>query len=450
MHPTMNLRSIDTHSLGLFAQVALGCSCLSFALAAELGEQEILQTARDRIEQHRKADTTLWVIDQQGRPVPDVTLSIRQTRHRFLFGSNIFQWGKLRESEWESAYRRRFAELLNYATIGFYWPSYEPRQGEPRHEYAEAVAEWCREQGITAKGHPLAWNYSEPRWLPQDLDAIYRLQLARIDDCVRRFPGLIDRWDVVNEVTHYDRDEMMKRRAPTYSAMWKKYGQIEFTRDCFAEARQAGPKDLLLINDYRTDPAYEEVIEQLVDDQGKPLYDAIGLQSHMHSETWSNRKLWDVCEHFSRFGVPLHFTETTVLSGDKAFEHPQPWPSTPEGERWQAEEVVRIYTVLFSHPAVEAITWWDFCDFFSWKKAPAGLLRRDMSPKPVYEALHALIKDQWWTRLETKTDAEGQATFRGFQGEYQVWVSGLKGEVEMKDFSLLPNAAGPWILQINR
>ena len=29
--------------------------------------------------------------------------------------------------------------------------------------------------------------------------------MARIDDCVKRFAGLIDRWDVVNEATHFDR-----------------------------------------------------------------------------------------------------------------------------------------------------------------------------------------------------------------------------------------------------
>ena len=77
---------------------------------------------------------------------------------------------------------------------------------------------------------------------------------------------------------------------------------------------------MLLINDYRTDPAYERVIEQLVDEKGKRLYDVIGIQSHMHGGVWSNGQIWKVCQEFSRFGVPLHFTETTILSGERVWE----------------------------------------------------------------------------------------------------------------------------------
>ena len=252
---------------------------------------------------------------------------------------------------------------------------YEPQQGKPMHAHTEEVARWCRSHGILTKGHPLAWNHADPSWLPGDPDEIHRLQMARIDDCVQRFRGLIDRWDVINEVTHYDRDEFAKHTAPKYTAMWKKYGQIDMPRECFLHARQANPQGVLVINDYRTDPAYERVIEQLVDEKGKRLYDVIGIQSHMHGGVWSNGQIWKVCQRFARFGVPLHFTETTILSGERGWDKApgSPWPSTPEGEAFQAREAARFYTMLFSHPAVAAITWWDFSDLHAWKGAPAGL-----------------------------------------------------------------------------
>ena len=50
---------------------------------------------------------------------------------------------------------------------------------------------------------------------------------------------------------------------------------------------------------------------------------------------------------------------------------------------------MKFYTALFAHPAVQAITWWDFSDLGAWLGAPAGWLRRDMSPKPVYDRLMA-------------------------------------------------------------
>jgi GH35 family endo-1,4-beta-xylanase len=409
---------------------ATACSIVATVFVAGLAatgaeppsEQDLLAGANRRIEQHRKADATIRVVDAAGKPVAGAKIAVEQTRHAFLFGSNIFVWGHAGDEQGEAAYRVRFAELLNYATIGFYWPSYEPRRGEPNHAYAERVARWCREHGIAVKGHPLAWNFADPRWLPGDPDEIRKLQLARIDDCVARFAGLIDRWDVVNEATHFDRAEFLKN-APKTSSLWQKFGQIEFTRECFEHARKANPKATLLINDYRTDLAYERLIEKLVDPQGKRIYDVIGIQSHMHGGAWTNAAIWGACERFARFGVPLHFTETTIVSGEKGWERKQPWPSTPDGEATQARDVVRFYTMLFSHPAVEAITWWDFSDRQAWQGAPAGFLRRDMSPKPAFDELKKLVKGKWWTKTDLQADADGKAAFRGFAGEYSVAVT---------------------------
>ncbi|MBN2477573.1 MAG: endo-1,4-beta-xylanase [Pirellulales bacterium] len=413
----------------------------SSMLRAQTSEADLLATADKRIKKHRMSDATIVVVDAAGQPVPGAKVVVEQTRHAFLFGSNIFQWGKLPDEKMEAAYRDHFAELLNFATLPFYWTSYERERGKPIHEHTEQVARWCREHGITTKGHPLAWNMGDPAWLPDDLEEIRRLQMARIDDCVSRFVGLIDRWDVVNEATHYDRPDFVNRRAPKHSAMWKQVGQIEFTRECFTHARRAGPKATLLINDYRTDPAYEKVIKQLVDDKGRRLYDVIGIQSHMHGGVWPTAKIWEVCERFSRFGVPLHFTETTVISGERGWDRPGPWDSTAKGEVYQAREAVRFYTMLFSHPAVEAITWWDFSDYHAWQGAPAGFLRKDMTPKPMYHELKKLIKGKWWTQATLETGSDGTAGFRGFCGDYRITVT--LGEKKTRDeFSLVRGQQG--------
>jgi hypothetical protein len=76
--------------------------------------------------------------------------------------------------------------------------------------------------------------------------------------------------------------------------------------------------------------------------------------------------------------------------------------------------------MLFSHPAVEAITWWDFSDYQAWQQAPAGLVRKDMSPKPAYDELKKLIKGRWWTTAEVATGDDGAVTTRGFLGDYRI------------------------------
>jgi GH35 family endo-1,4-beta-xylanase len=165
---------------------------------------------------------------------------------------------------------------------------------------------------------------------------------------------------------------------------------------------------------------------------GIPI-DVIGMQSHQHQGYWGLEKLNEVLERFSHFGVPLHFTENTIISGDLMPAHIEDlndwqvneWPSTPAGEERQARELVEMYETLFAHPAVEAITSWSGTDH-AWLGAPAGFLRKDNSPKPVYHALMEKIKGEWWTDETVVTDAKGEVNVYGFRGEYEALFDGGK------------------------
>jgi len=389
------------------------------ALCAEEEQKEqILDQADTRIEKHRKGDAVLRLFGPDGKPLPSgLNVKIEQNQHKFMFGCNIFKLGRCRTPQDNDAYEKQFAALLNFATLPFYWWNYERQQGEPDDDRTEEIVRWCKAHSITTKGHPLAWNYAQPPWLPKEPDSAMLLQLNRVERCVRRFKNEIDIWDVVNEATHYDRPGC-KERAPILTEAISKIGIGAYVRESFKSARKANPKATLLINDYRIDPSYaEKVISQLVDESGQPLYDVIGIQSHMHGRYWGALKAWEVCEQHAKFGKPLHFTETTVVSGPKAKQN---WITTPEGESSQAEQVTEFYRVLFSHPAVEAITWWDFTDQGAWQQAPAGLVRTDMTPKPAYERLLQLIKRQWWTNIETRLFDGGKTRFRGFLGQYKI------------------------------
>jgi len=402
-------------------------------------DDDLWKSADARIEKHRKVGASVCVVDAAGKQVPNVTVEIEQTDHAFLFGCNIFAWGRVGNEGDEELYRTRFAEVFNFATLPFYWPMYEPRRGEPQHERTEQIARWCKQNLIVTKGHPLAWNFMDPRWLPDDLDEVRQLQMARIDDCVARFDGLIDCWDVVNEATHFERGAF-KNQSPKITAMWERAGRIEFVHECFQHARGANGNATLLINDYRTGAEYEALIGKLVSPQGDPIYDVIGIQSHQHAGTWDNRRTWDVCERYARFGVPLHFTETTITSGDlprRGTGRASHGATNERRERWQADEVERFYTMLFSHPAVEAITWWDFSDRGAWQGAAAGFLRKDMSPKPAYERLHRLVKHRWWTKTSGQTDSAGELNFRGFRGRYRISVVGPNGQTISRDTRLV-------------
>ncbi len=139
----------------------------------------------------------------------------------------------------------------------------------------------------------------------------------------------------------------------------------------------------------------------------------------------------DVLERFSFFGLPLHFTENTLLSGeimppdivDLNDYQVDEWPSTPEGEERQKKEWAEMYQILFEHPLVEAVTGWDFADG-AWLGAPSGIIRKDNSTKPVYNELYRLIHEEWHTEGELKTDENGIFKIDGFKGEYEITVDG--------------------------
>ncbi|MDR1454155.1 MAG: endo-1,4-beta-xylanase [Tannerella sp.] len=384
------------------------------------------KTAADaRIEQHRKENVRM-VLTQNGKPVPGAKIRMEMRRHEFLFGSNVFGW-KPEDENAVNEYNRLFAGIFNFGTMGFYWKEYEPENGKPGYASSERIAAWCAANGIRAKGHPLVWNTGEPEWIKDFSDeALFERQMKRVTDCAKHFRGTIETWDVINEVVGWDREKYWEYAPRLTALVANKIGKVEFSKASFAAARKGNPKATLLINDWMADERYAELIARLTGDDGKPLYDAIGIQSHMHSGTWSNDKIWETCERFAGFGRPIHFTEVTILSTHEKAD----WGSlkediltTGDGEEWQRDEVVRFYTMLFSHPAVEAITWWDFSDRNAWRHAPAGLLRKDMTPKPAYEALRKLIREEWSTRATVETDRSGSANIRAFRGEYLLTVT---------------------------
>jgi GH35 family endo-1,4-beta-xylanase len=378
----------------------------------------------------RTADVTL-AITRDGVPAANLEVEVMQRRHRFLWGSQAFDLISLANGEVDGEqraadeeYRDRFLDLYNFVTLPFYWGGFERERGVPDTQRILTTARWFSERGCEVKGHPLCWHTLTADWLlvlPNT--EIRAAQIARIQREVTGFAGVINMWDVLNEVVimpTFDRyDNGITRIAG-------EMGRTGIVREMFAAARAANPQAMLLLNDFDMSPDYERVIEDCLD-AGIEI-DAIGLQSHMHQGYWGLEKTHDVLERFSRFGLPLHFTELSLVSGDLMPQEivdlndyqVEDWPSTPEGEERQAAEVVEMYSTLFAHPQVEAITNWGLRDG-AWLNAPSGYLRHDLSPKPAYEALLGLVKGKWWLAPTTMhTDDEGNLTFRGFCGYYEI------------------------------
>ena len=173
------------------------------AMAAQAREDAVLKAAREEIDQHRKSDATVRVVDAAGKPAAGASVTVEQTRHEFLFGCNIYRFDRYKTPQRNDAYKRRFRELFNYATVGFYWRWYEPQKGKPLYAYTDTVVAWCRKHKIRMKGHPLLWDHQagRPTWAGNRQPPA-EVQRSRVTEILQRFGGKIDLWEVVNEPSH--------------------------------------------------------------------------------------------------------------------------------------------------------------------------------------------------------------------------------------------------------
>jgi endo-1,4-beta-xylanase len=412
------------------------------------------------IPEPRSGEARLSVLDRHGRPVADTDVVVRQRRHAFGFGNIAFDFVRLvggpdpegaesieafggsAELDLDS-YADRWLRLFNMATLPFYWGRYEPRRGDTDVDRLRRAARWLVDRDVTIKGHPLVWHTVQPDWLlGLPLGEVETLLRARVRDTVAAFAGTIDLWDAINEAVIMP---VFANGGNAVTPLAAQKGSVEMVRLAVEEARSANPAVRLAINDFDLSPAYERLIEQVLE-AGIRL-DAIGLQTHMHQGYRGEEQVLAVVDRFARFGLPIQMTETTLVSGHlmpdtiedlNDYRIPE-WPTTPEGEDRQAEEIERHYRSLFRHPAVESITYWGFTDAGSWLGAPIGFVRSDGSEKPSYRALDRLINDEWWFAPTTlRTDAEGRLTVRGALGAYEVSAAGQTGAFELVHGGAVP------------
>jgi len=392
-------------------------------------DRAALQRAKKATERVRKEDVSITVRTAGGAPVSGARVLAEQVSSSFHVGCNIFGFGRFSSPEQNSLYAKRFEQLFDFATLPFYWQSYEPQRGKPQHAYREEVARWCKEQAITAKGHPLAWtvNAGRPRWLqglsPQESLAALR---GRITDCVSHFKGMIDAWDVVNEPTHTRPWPGTKTTA-------------DYVESCLRWARQANPDALLVVNEYHViqdtegkGPFYK-LVKELI--RRNAPFDAIGLQCHEPRADWYPLDMVEkTLKAYARLGKRVHVTEFTPTSSGKPITG-----SYRKGvwdEKAQADYAEQFFRICFANPAVDCIVWWDLCEAKTWLKG-GGLLRKDLTPKEVYHRIRRLVREEWRTRFSGVTDAEGQAKFRGFHGKYELIVE-AKGARKKVEFELSP------------
>ena len=392
------------------------------------------------IEQYRKGELGIRLQNADGEPIPGARVTAVQATHAFGFGANLFMLDELETPEKNRAYKERFAELFNLATLPFYWRDLEPtpgnlrfsRDSEPiyRRPPIDLCLDFCLAHGIEPREHCLNYETWIPDWLIDEPTPVIKEKLEeRIRILAERYGESIPRWEVTNETLYPHRGRKL-------SAF---YHEPDFVEWSFRTAERYLRKNTLVINDahcnvwanafnYQRSAYYMQIERALL--KGARI-DEIGMQFHMfftrEQEAAGTRlfytpsHLYEVMDTYAGLGRPLGITEITVpaYSGD------------PEDEAIQADILEWLYSIWFSHPGVSEILYWNLVDGYA-AFAPqgdmtvgenryfGGLLRFDLSPKPAYLRLCDLINRRWHTEATLETDKDGRCSLRGFFGRYRL------------------------------
>jgi endo-1,4-beta-xylanase len=438
-------------------------SVLFLPLHAQTGKkwtrETVMQQAAANVEQYRKSDATIRVQDGEGRPVSGIQLEISQQTQDFMFGAILFDLVRERgmTPEREQLLKERFAGLFNLAVLPFYWGSYEPEPGHPRWDLIEPALTWCMEQGITCKGHPLAWTHQvgiPDEVLDLTLAESEILLHARIIENVTGFRDRITLWDVVNEPVNtvsWEMGFMDRSKQNRYRSDVPLEELAGWVESAYKTAYRANPSNHYILNEFKqiADPVIRQRFydfARLLLDRGTPIQ-GLGLQAHEPRDEWYDPvDVWETLEMYSEFGLPLHITEFSPQSAGAAITggyRTGNW--TPETQAAFTEEMYRIW---FGHPSVASINWWGISDANSWLPG-AGFLDEELGPKPAYEVLKKLITEEWRTpTFSVSTGRDGTVSFRGFHGKYHLVATLPDGSTRGFEIHLTDQGPTEWDLEI--
>lgn len=406
--------------------------------------EETKERVEQGIERNRKGYFNIFIKDKEGNPIKNAKVGIKLTKHEFLHGANIFMLDEMENEEKNNTYKVAFAKTFNQATLPFYWSDLEPIEGKPRfakdspkvyrRPAPDLCLEYCQKNNITPKAHCLTYFNFHPSWINEsDIYDVKKKLEKRYYECSKRYSDKIHGWEVINET-------LCNNIARDKQAFFKDPDLIQWN---FRLAKKYFPNNELIINEAspfvwnRKHYAYNRsAYYQIINEQNKcdNLIDCIGMQFHIfctpqqeadcYIDYYNPQNIFDVLDQYSNLNKPIQITEVTIPC----------YTDSAEDEDIQAKLIEQLYSIWFSHQAVEAITYWNLVDGYAafapqgdMKKGEnfyrGGLMRFDLSKKPAYDMIKHLFYERWTTNLRTQTNNNGKTVFKGFYGDYIVTIN---------------------------
>ncbi|MBR2904529.1 MAG: endo-1,4-beta-xylanase, partial [Lentisphaeria bacterium] len=403
-------------------------------LLKKFEEQKLFMNDRisSGIEANRKGYAFLSITGADGKNVPVDEIKIIQKDHDFRYGANLFMLEEFPHKEQNEEYKALFPQIANIATLPFYWDALEPEPGKVRFEKTspriyrrpppDLCLEYCKEKAIEPKAHCLNYAPFSPEWARGSVQWEKKCLEKRFALLAERYREKIPMWEVTNE---------------TYWQYFKKssfYMAPDFVEWSFALAENYFPANKLIINEahplwlsdkyiWNRSPYYMQIERAML--KGARI-DSVGMQFHMFYRKeqelemtrpfYDPERLYNIMDTYAMLGKPMQITEMTIPA----------YSDNEEDQEIQAAILKNLYQIFFSHPAMEAVIYWNLVDGFAAYCEPGdmqsgenyyygGLIQYDFTPKKAFYAIKDMFEKEYRTFLVT-TAPEGTLSFKGFYG----------------------------------
>lgn len=257
---------------------------------------------------------------------------------------------------------------------------------------ADALVDFCQQNGMNVHGHALLWYKSFPAWFKNanyDSAAFESKVKTYIETVVTRYKGKVISWDVANEIFN-DNGTLRSTDCPVFKTF---SDPVAFYGRCFQYARNTDPQAKLFYNDYNivVAPTKRHYMKQMINrfkSKGYPV-DGIGDQFHYSVDTDRNAIKTGLNDMAST-GLLVHISELDLKVN---LNKSDSYVFTPAEQQLQAEAYQYIVETFESLPQNQkfAITTWGVSDKSTWltgwwhsKEYPL-LFDRDFRKKPAYD-----------------------------------------------------------------
>lgn len=387
--------------------------------------------ADERIEQLRKSDLTLDIVDTSGNRITEATVRVRLDQHAFGFGTAVDSRALLEQPlanrvPYQNIVREHFSSVVLENDLK--WAGW---QNAPWR--AINALNWFEANGIdNIRGHTLIWPYWQ--YMEASPGSIYGGINYRSDpnkpDSQEEYEARVTvdgqaaaqnwlRQRIVNQIGSQASNVNLAGRLRDWDVINEPWGAGQVTgivgqdqwKVWLDTARAAEPSARLFVNDYpaldggsHLDGFYN--ILASLKAQGAPI-DGLGLQGHVGSTTPDIDRVLATYDRFAQLDLAMQITEFDIT-------HPE--------EQLQADYLRDLMLLTFSHEGFDSFLIWGFWAGRHWLPE-AALWRQDWSIKPNGQMWVDLVGSEWTTDVSGPTDAAGRFEARGFDGRYTVEIT---------------------------